>query len=151
MARDEHQRQHVVVDGIGVEQDVHSGLPPPTIAGVQIAREDGIPGIARRPPPEGVDGPAPADGEQPSGRLGRHSIDGPGDERLGQRLLRDVLGQREIAGVPGEGADDAGGLHPPHRLDGAPRLGRAHVMVVRESSGVRFYNWPDCSRQARSF
>ncbi len=72
MARDKHQCEYVVVDRIGVEQGVRSGL-----LRVEIAGEDRIPFVARGTTPEGIDGPPTADREQPSGRLGRHSVDGP--------------------------------------------------------------------------
>ena len=62
-------------------------------------------------------------------------------ERLGERLLGEILGEREVAGVAGERADDAGGLDPPHRLDG--------LAAARPPVGVS--SWPVASRHARSF
>ena len=83
--RNEHQRQHIVVDGVGFEQRVH-----PRGLGVEIACQHSEPHIARGPSPKGIDGPPAANGEQPSRRLGRHPVHGPGDECLRECLLRDI-------------------------------------------------------------
>lgn len=83
--RNEHQRQHIVVDGVGFEQRVH-----PRGLGVEIACQHSEPHVARGPSPKGIDGPPAANGEQPSRRLGRHPVHGPGDECLRECLLRDI-------------------------------------------------------------
>src|SRR5690606_32218666 len=85
--------------------------------------------------PERVDrAPAPHR-QQPTGRIAGHAIARPGDERLGQRLLGEVLGQGEVAGVAGERTGDPGCPAPPHRGDLV--AGCAH-------------SWPVDSRHARS-
>src|SRR5690606_34136852 len=58
-------------------------------------------------------------------------------QRLGQRLLGQILGEFDVAGVAGEPAHDPGGLAAPHRLDGATDAAAGH-------------SWPVSSRQARS-
>src|ERR1700722_13785351 len=101
--------------------------------------QGGVPLVESRAPAEGVYGSAPAHGEQPPGGITRHAISRPGHQRLGQRLLGQVLGQCEIAGEPGERADDARGLDSPHRGDGL-------TAAVRTA-----YSWPVATRHARSF
>ena len=81
-------KESVVVDGIWFEQGVRTRR-----LGVEIACEHSRSCVERGPPAEGVDRAPAAHGEQPSGRLGGHTVDRPGHERFRQRLLRDVLGQ----------------------------------------------------------
>ena len=152
VAGDEHQREHVVVDPVGVPQQVvllsGSGVAPEVAwPSSRSARQRGVPLVEGGPPPEGVDGPPPADGEQPAGRVARHAVARPGDQRLGERLLGEVLGQREVAGVAGQRADDPRRLDPPDGLDGlATRRG-----VARPARAAGGHSWPVGSRHARSF
>ena len=75
---------------------------------------------------------------QPPSGVGGHAVTRPGDQRLGEGLLGEVFGEREVAGGAGERADDAGRLDPPHGTDGLAPRPVAH-------------SWPVASRQARSF
>src|SRR5690606_18891927 len=59
-----------------------------------------------------------------------------GDERLRQSLLRDVLGEGEVARVPGQRTHDARRPDTPGRLDGA--------------EWIPAQSWPVRSRHARS-
>src|SRR5690606_29337002 len=100
----------------------------------EVAGEGGVPVVARGAAPGRVDGAAAADGEQPPRPVAGDAVARPGHQRLGERLLREVLGQREVAGVAGERADDPRRLDPPDRGDGlAARAGRTalpHAVFV---------------------
>ena len=48
----------------------------------------------------------------------------PALERRDQRVLRQVLGQPDVADQPRQAGDEAGGLDPPDRLDRRPGIGR---------------------------
>src|SRR5690606_40536697 len=100
----------------------------------EVAGEGGVPVVERGAAPERVDRAAAADGEQPPRPVAGDAVARPGHQRLGERLLREVLGQREVAGVAGERADDPRRLDPPDRGDGlAARAGRTalpHAVFV---------------------
>src|SRR5690606_41934017 len=59
----------------------------------------------------------------------------PGHERLGERVLGEVLRPREVPGAPAERTDEAHGVDPPPCLVGGPTAG---------------HRWPVDSRHARS-
>jgi hypothetical protein len=144
MASDEHQREHVVVDPVGIDEEAsllcgvrRAGQAPRCGAALgEVAAEGGIALVERGAPPEDVDGAAPSHRGEPPRRVARHTVAGPRDEHLRQGLLSDVFGEREVTGVAGERTDDSSRLDPPHRADGLP--------------GVA-YSCPVASRHARSF
>lgn len=125
VAGDEHQREHVVLDQVRVPRQVvraaRGGIGAGTRPALgQPAGEGGVALVEGGAAAVPVDGAAPAGGEQPADRVGRFAVARPGDQRLGHGLLGDVLGEVEVAGEAGEGADDARRLDPPHGLDGPP-------------------------------
>ncbi len=155
VAGDEHEGEDVVVDPLGVVEHVVllSGVGRGARGGlavVQVGRHRGVPLVERRPPPVRVDRAAPPDGEQPAGGVVGYAVARPRDERLGQRLLREVLGHREVAGVAGEPTDDARGLDPPHGLDRLAALAGASRRSGRCRRRVG-HSWPVDSRHAFSF
>jgi hypothetical protein len=135
VARDEHQRELVVVDPVRVPEQVGLRVG----SEVRVAGEDGVPLVEGRAASVCVDRTAPAHGQQPAGRVAGYAVARPGDQRLGERLLGEVLGQREVAGEAGQRGDDVRGLDPPHRLHGLASASRTT------------HSWPVDSRQARSF
>lgn len=153
VAGDEHQGEHVVVDLVEVRQQ---GVEPVLhlrgarrrrlLPLAQPVRQRRVPPVQGRPAPEAVDPPPPPDGQQPPARVGRDTVPRPALQRLGQCLLRQVLGQRQVAGPPGERADDPRRLDPPDGLHRDPgrlvrvtrrpgdgRSGRRGVRVGRQS------------------
>src|SRR5438445_8485467 len=56
-------------------------------------------------------------------------------ERGDERILRQVLGQADVAGDPGEPGDQPGGLDAPHRVDCAMSVGVRHR--VRSFCAIR--------------
>lgn len=125
VAGDEHQCEDVVLDQVRVPRQVVRAAGGGIGAGTrpalgQPAGEGRVALVEGGAAAEPVDGAAPAGGEQPADRTGRLAVARPGDERLGDGLLGDVLGEVEVAGEAGEGADDPRRLDPPHGLDGPP-------------------------------
>ena len=133
VARDEHQRQHVVVDVVRVPQEVVAH------ALAQVTGEGRVPLVERDATAVRVHRAPPCHRDQPRRRAGRDPIAGPRHQGRRQRLLCEVLRQAEVAGGAGEGRDDARGLDPPHRLDRVPPGPRPTQ------------SWPARSRHARSF
>ena len=115
----------------------------------QVAGEGGVPLVEGGAAAERVDRAAAADGKQPPGRVAGHAVARPGHQGLRERLLCEVLGQREIAGVPGERTDDPRGLDPPHGGDRLPAGGSAIPAHSRKKRHA--HSWPVASRHARSF
>ncbi len=91
---------------------------PPPSRGRGRSRRD-----ARRTvlPAPAVDRAALRDGRQPRAGVGGDTRLWPLCERVGQCVLREILGAAEVTDHAGECRDDAGGLDPPHRRDGASR------------------------------
>jgi hypothetical protein len=65
-----------------------------------------------------VDGLAFGDGGEPGAGVAGHAGVRPLRQRVDQRVGRQILGQGHIPDDPGQGRDDLGRLHPPHRIDG---------------------------------
>ncbi len=122
VAGDEDERQQVLVAG-GATQ------------GRELGRELGVLLVPRPFPPDQVDRPPPPHGHQPGGRVIRYALLGPLFQRGDEGVLRDLLRQREILYQPGEGGDQARGVHPPDHLSRTPRVHAASlpVRVVRRS------------------
>jgi hypothetical protein len=127
VAGDEHQRQYVVVHPVGVPRQrvvravAHRRRARDRLALGEAAGQRRVALVERGAAAEGVDRAAPPGGQQPAHRVPGRAVARPGDQRLGQRLLGDVLGEGEITGVPGQRGDDPRGLDPPDRLYRAAR------------------------------
>ena len=132
MARREDQPQHVVADVV-----VHRGMKRGLRVGaflLEIARERLVLVGHARTTAQQVDGPTFASGHQPcawvaGNALGRPLLQG-GDERV----VRQVLGDRQVAREPREPGDQPRGLQSPDGLDRAPRVGGSHHWVRSTSA-----------------
>jgi hypothetical protein len=71
----------------------------------------------QRLPPKPVDRPALRRRHQPGAGTCRHAIRRPLLERGDQRVLRQLLGEADVAHDPGEPGDQPGRLDPPDRID----------------------------------
>jgi hypothetical protein len=117
MARGEHQAQHVVADhvvgggfGIGREQrgpPVFVVVDRRLFARVQVALA------------HAVDRATLGRGHQPRARFVGNAVGGPVFERGEEGVLRQFLGQADVAHHARETGDEPGRFDPPHRVDGA--------------------------------
>jgi hypothetical protein len=82
--------------------------------------------VGLRPPGE-VDRPVLRRRHQPRPGVVGDAVARPALERDQQRVLRQVLGQPDVADQPRQAGDEAGGLDPPDRLDRRPGLGRCRL------------------------
>jgi len=82
-------------------------------------------------PAEEVDRPPPRGGHEPGTRVVGDAVDWPPLQRGDQGVLRQVLGQGQVAHHPGERGDETGGLDPPDRLDRSARRGHALLPTGR--------------------
>ena len=114
MTGDEDEPEDVVVDGIGVPGQC---VRTRDLLILEAAPECCDALIEALTPPPRVDRTSLRHGHQPSGGIRRHPGLRPRCQGLGQRLLRKVLGEPEIADVAGEGGDDLRPLDPPRRRD----------------------------------
>jgi len=71
------------------------------------------------PAPQAVNRPVLRDGHEPGAGVVWHAGLGPPLQRGDERVLRQLLGQSDIAHHPRQSRDEAGGLDPPDRLNGA--------------------------------
>ncbi len=115
---------HVVVglgDG-GVE--IRHGHP---LLGFERATE--LLMLAREPfaPAQPVDGTPFRDRHEPRARVVRHARFRPPLERNDQGVLRELLGQPDVAHHPRETCDDPGRLDPPDCVDNAMCVGSRHI------------------------
>ena len=65
-------------------------------------------------------------GHEPGARIVRDARLGPALERGDERVVRQVLGETDVAGDAREPGDELGGLDPPHGIDRAVRIGLRH-------------------------
>ena len=119
VAGGEDQLEHVVGD-VGVELDlVHRVLRLRVQPGLDVEL-GGLP-LEGDGAPYGVDVTTARDRGQPGAGVVGHALRGPLLERGHQRVLRQVLGQPDIPGHPGQRGDEPRRLDPPDRLDGPLR------------------------------
>ena len=116
MAGGEDQPQHVVLNVV-VELDfVHGvfrfGELPADLS--DLALEAGL-------PPHAIDVATARDGGQPGTRIVGHPRRRPLHQRGDEGVLREVLGQADVADRAGESSDEPCRLDPPDRLDGPLR------------------------------
>ena len=114
MAGEEDQPQHVVVDVVDERVEVGHVHLLPLLQGVAELRRTTAQGVGA---PELVDGATLRGLHQPGGGVVGDARGGPLLERGHQGVLGEVLGEREVSGHPGEGADEPGRLVAPHPLD----------------------------------
>ena len=124
MAGDEHEAQQVVADGVvdgGVE------LRGRRVAtGLELVTELFVLTVEHLAPAQLVDRPMLRGGHEPRPRIVRDARPGPALERHDERVLRQVLGQADVAGDTREPCDQPGGLDAPHGIDRVVRIGLGH-------------------------
>ena len=118
VAGGEHQPQHVVVDG-RLELDLIHRIGGSSV-GSEVAADQLDLALERHAAADRVDAAAPGDRHEPGARVVRHAGLRPLLERGHERVLREVLGQPDVANDTDQAGDDPRGLHPPDRLDGPP-------------------------------
>jgi|GEM_PF-2457739 len=142
VARREHEPQQVVGDR----------LPLVLRRLLEVAGEDAVALVEPLPAAPGVDRLPLRDGREPGTRVVRDARLRPLRERVGDGVLREVLGEAEVARHPGEGRDDPRPLDAPDRGDPARDVGhrrpvtpcRAPCATASPSRGTR------CPRTRRS-
>ena len=83
---------------------------------------------------QAVDRTVARDRRQPSAGLTRHAVVGPSPDRLGERLLRAVLGEVPVGCARDQGCDDPAPLLGEGLRDGAACVLRYHSTNGRTSS-----------------
>jgi hypothetical protein len=119
-----HQAEQVVAEmvvGCGVQVRLVGLAREAGVAGkrLQLLR---VAGLAA----QGVDRTLLGGGHEPGARVVRHARRRPLLERDHERVLRQLLGQADVAHHPGEPGDDPGRLDPPDRFDRAMRIDGRH-------------------------
>ena len=120
MAGDEDETQHVVVDAVGVGIVGHR---VDRLGHESLRDEQGL--ALRHPlaPSPPVDRAPLGDRHEPGSRIVRDAAARPRGEGFDERLLSEILGPCEVAGVPSQRRDDARGLVAPHGFDRTARVG----------------------------
>jgi len=123
----EDQPQQVVVDVAG-DRPVEIGV------GVLPRRQGpsdlGVPALQLAVTAELVDGAALGHGHQPGPRVARDTGLGPLLQRGDHGVLGELLGQADVAGVVRQPGDQAGPLHPDHRIDRRVSLRTRHPSMT---------------------
>src|SRR3989442_6097395 len=104
-------------------------------SGVELVTELLVLTVEHLAPAQLVYCPMLRGGHEPGARIVRDARLGPALERGDERILRQVLGQADVAGDPGEPGDQPGGLDAPHRVDCAMSVGVRHR--VRSFCAIR--------------
>ncbi len=119
----EHEAQKVVADVVidcGFEVR-HGHLP-----GLELATEFLVLAVEQRSPAQQVDRTMLGGAHQPRTRLVRDSRFRPLFERGNEGVVREVLGETDIAHDPGETGDEPGPFDPKDRVDCAMCIGSRH-------------------------
>jgi hypothetical protein len=127
MARGEDEGEHVVVDVLQRGREVGLSLvgDPQLLGTTDVLELLGQVDV----PANAVDRTTAGRRGQPRTRLLGDAHAGPLLQRLDEGVLRQVLGEADVAHEAGDHSRHLGGLDPPHRLDGAADVVRAfHVM-----------------------
>ena len=124
MAGREDEPQQVVADVV-VERRVeirHGHL----CSRLELAAELLVLALEPLVSPQEIDGAMLRGGHEPGARVVRDARLRPLLERGDQRILRQVLGQTDVAHDPRQTGDEPGRLDPPDRVDGAMGVGSRH-------------------------
>ena len=124
MAGREHEAQQVVADVVvdgGVE--VRRGH---LLLGLELATELLVLALEPLASAQEVDRAMLRGGHEPGARVVRDARLRPLLERGDERILREVLGETDVAHDPREAGDEPGGLDPPDRVDRAMGIGSRH-------------------------
>ena len=128
VAGGEDQPEQVVADVV-VQDVVHvTHLLPGTVEPSVGHRPTDLGELARirAPSPDQVDGLVARGGDEPAGGVRRNPAGRPLLQGGDEGVLGDLLAEADVAEDAAGHGDDAGGLHPPHRLRGQPRVGSGH-------------------------
>jgi hypothetical protein len=123
MARDEHQAQQVVADVVvegGVDR-LDDVLPL-----VERAADLRVLALEQLHAAQPVDRAVPGGGHEPGARTVRDARLGPPLERRDQGVLRQLLGEADVAHDAREAGDEPRRFDAPDRVDRAIRLGSRH-------------------------
>ena len=124
MTGDEHQAKEIVADVV-VDRRVevrHGHLLP----GLQLVPHLLMLALEHLAPAQQIDRPMLGRGHEPGARLVGNAGLGPLLQRGDQRILRQVLGDTDIAHDPGEAGDEPGRLDPPDGVDRSVGIGSRH-------------------------
>ena len=124
MAGGEHEAQQVVADVV-VERGVeirHGHL----LLRLELVAELLVLALEQLAPAQQVDRAMLGGGHEPGARVVRDARLRPLLERGDQRVLRELLGQADVAHDPREAGDEPGRLDPPDRVDRAVGVGSRH-------------------------
>ena len=104
---------------------------------LELARELLVLALERRAAAQQVDRAVLRRGHEPGARVVRDARLGPLLERGDERVLRQLLGEADVAHDPREAGDQPGGLDPPDRVDRAVRVGARWLRLVRLGLGAQ--------------
>src|SRR3989441_496878 len=124
MTGDEHEAQEVVADAV-VERGVEIRRRQLALR-LDLATELLVLALDELASAQQVDRTVLRGGHEPGARLVRDARLRPALERGDERLLREVLGDPDVAHDPRQTGDEPGRLDPPDRVDRAPRIGSRH-------------------------
>ena len=124
MAGREHQAQEVVADVV-VERGVEIGRGR-LLLRLELAAELLVLALEQLVPAQQVDRAMLRGGHEPGARVVRDARLRPLLERGDERVLRQLLGQPDVAHDPREAGDEPGRLDPPDRVDRAMGVGSRH-------------------------
>jgi hypothetical protein len=105
MAGDEHQTQQIVAHRI-IDGSIEVG--PVLLQGLEIVDHFDVLPVEHLATPQDVDGPVLRGRHEPRTRLVRNPGSRPPLQRSNQRILRQVLGQPDIAHDPGQPGNEPG-------------------------------------------
>ena len=144
MARGEHQPQQIVADVV-VDRLVDV-LQRRFLLGLELAAELFVLALRELAAAQPVDRAVLGGGHQPRARLVRNARLRPLLERGDQRVLRELLGQTDVAHDPGEPGDQLRLLDPPDRVDCAMGIG-AGLSAVSASVAIAATDTPSAKRK----
>ncbi len=124
MARREDKAQEVVANVVvegGIEVRLRSFS-----RGLDFAAQLLVLALDQLLAPQPIDGAMLGGGHQPGARLVRDARLRPLLERGDERVLRQLLGEADVAHHARETGDELGLLDPPDRVDGAMDVGSRH-------------------------
>ena len=124
MAGGEDQPQQVVADGVVERVEQRFGLVRALV--LEFAREFLVLALQQLAAAQPVDGAMLGGGHQPRARVVGHAGLGPAFERGDEGVLREFLGQADVAHHARQPGDEPGRFDPPDRFDGAMDVGRRH-------------------------
>ncbi len=121
MTRDEHQPQQVVADVV-IDGGDEVGLDL-VAARVEFGAQLDVFLLDAFVAAEVVEGAVFGDLHQPRAGVARHAFGRPLFERRDQRVVREILGEADVADHADESGDQAGRFDAPDRVDGALDVG----------------------------